>query len=60
MNMNQAAIEATNIRKTFKVKNRAEGRLLARKRHSQVIAVNGVSIGIERGDIVGFIGAKGA
>lgn len=60
MNMNQAAIEATNIRKTFKVKNRAEGRLLARKRHSQVIAVNGVSIGIERGDIVGFIGANGA
>lgn len=57
MNTDNISIEAIELRKTFKVKNR-EG-LTARK-YSQIEAVKDISFTIQKGDIVGFIGSNGA
>ncbi len=59
MNSDNIIIEAAELRKTFKVKNR-EGNLFAVKRYSQIEAVKDVSFSISKGDIVGFIGSNGA
>jgi ABC-2 type transport system ATP-binding protein len=50
-------IEASDLGKTFRVRRRA-GRV--RRRIEDVVAVTGVSFGIERGEMVGYIGPNGA
>ncbi|MDD5934325.1 MAG: ATP-binding cassette domain-containing protein [Clostridiales bacterium] len=57
--MDNISIEAVELRKTFKVKNR-EGHLPIRKRYTQIEAVKDISFSIQRGDVVGFIGSNGA
>jgi ABC-2 type transport system ATP-binding protein len=52
-----AVIEARDLGKTFKVRRRA-GRI--RRRVEEVVAVQGLSFGIEPGEMVGYIGPNGA
>ncbi len=59
MNTDNSSIEAIELRKSFKVKNR-EGGILAAKKYSQIEAVKDISFTIQKGDIVGFIGSNGA
>ncbi len=59
MNTDNTSIEAIELRKSFKVKNR-EGGLLSAKKYLQIEAVKDISFTIQKGDIVGFIGSNGA
>jgi len=52
-----AVIEVTDLRRTFVVRSKG-GRL--RRERREVVAVNGVSFGIDAGEVVGFIGPNGA
>ncbi len=60
-----AAIEVRELRKTFKVRERAPGLLAALRQvfspvTRDVVAVDGVSFSIERGERVAFVGPNGA
>ncbi len=59
MNTDNTSIEAIELRKSFKVKNR-EGGLLSAKKYLQIESVKDISFTIQKGDIVGFIGSNGA
>lgn len=59
MNPDILSIEAVNLRKTYKVRNRDKS-LSVRKRYVQTEAVKDLSFDIQKGDIVGLIGANGA
>jgi ABC-2 type transport system ATP-binding protein len=53
----QLIVELENVRKTF-VRWEKAGRV--RRRRRSVIAVDGITFGIERGTIVGYVGPNGA
>jgi len=60
-----AAIETAALRKTFKVTRKDPGlagalRGLVRPRHEEVVAVDGIDLRIEPGEMVGYIGVNGA
>lgn len=59
MSADHISIEAIELRKTFKVKNR-EGGLWTTRKYSWIEAVKDISFTIQKGDIVGFIGSNGA
>jgi ABC-2 type transport system ATP-binding protein len=60
-----AQIEVADLRKTFRVRRRRPGFLgalrgLASSDYREVRAVDGVSLKIERGEMVGYVGPNGA
>src|SRR5215218_2316279 len=58
-------VKVAELTKVFRVPEREAGlgaavRLLCRRRHREVCAVDGISFGIESGEVVGFLGPNGA
>src|SRR6266540_6192839 len=60
-----AAIAVRDLRKTYVVAEREAGlvasvRSLVRRRTREIAAVDGISFGVEPGEVVGFLGPNGA
>jgi len=65
LNASSDVISVRNLRKTYMVPEREAGALaavrgLVRRRTREVVAVDGVTCGVEPGEIVGFLGPNGA
>ena len=60
-----AMVQADNLEKVFQRPERVEGRFSAirtlfTRRTTKVVAVDGVSLSIDEGEIVGYLGPNGA